>query len=324
MTIKYDGTGMAWLEPKHIDLRTLAQSVEAVGIAACTKKYALSLVEWQEAAKEMASLYRKGASMPTGDDIINAAVNNILSQYALSFPPYGTAAEVREVQKCLNATPPNLIEAQRIIFSAVMDPRIRAIQLVGRFMKLPPFDEFAYLIDAAALSFYRGNIPSAFMTLLPVIEGVLLRWQGFPGTRVKKPKFKETIRFIADSADRQPMPLLPLFFDSWVQTVKTIMKDHLYRDTGTGPSFDAFNRHLALHLLEDQKFCTNENVTRAFLLVDLLSELYICEKRIKDPRWKTKREEEDPHTKAYRDALMTQTFPNQPEKILTKTHNKCR
>lgn len=55
---------------------------------------------------------------------------------------------------------------------------------------------------------------------------------------------------------------------------------------------------------------------RAFLLLDLLSEIYICEKHIADPRWNTERSEEEPHERAYIMALMQQQNPGAPERIL--------
>jgi hypothetical protein len=247
-------------------------------------------------------------------------VNNTLANFALCFPPYGTSRELHAVDKMLCKAPPAVGEVQQLVFAAVMNPRMRALQSVGRFLKLKLFAEFAYLIDSAALSFYRGNLPSALMTIIPVVEGVLLRWQGYPSLLKTKPGFKKTLKFVQEAPRRQPLPLLPLFFDSWVDTAWRIMRDHLFRDSSSGPAVDHFNRHLALHLLEEQRFCTTENVTRAFLLLDVLSDIYICEKRIKDPRWETEHDEELLHLKAYVAALSSQKCPGQPEKSLSGLH----
>ena len=322
MAIQYDSNQMPWLEPKHINLREVANDFVLLGADATIKKHALSSTEWDEAVQEIASVYRKGAT--SHGDVKNATVNTALASQALCFPPYGTVAELQEVERLLNLSTPDIASIKKIVFSIVMHPRFRALQLVGRFMKVAPFDEFAYLIDAATLSLYRGNIPSAFMTIVPVIEGILLRWQGYPGTLTKKPSFNETLAFIHDSPNRQPMPLLPLFFDSWIVVAEKILKDHLYRNTVAGPSVDNFNRHLALHLLDDQAFGTQENVTRAFLLVDVLSEIFICENRIEDPRWNTTDKEESPHFEAYVATLISQASANSPERILSKTHSKCK
>lgn len=321
MPISYDANGIPWLEPKHIDLRDLAVDLDKLGVDAATQKHQLTSAEWREAASTMSTIWRQGAGR---QDIIHASVNSTLAAHALCSPPYGTVKNLEDIADLLNKTPPDIEGCQKLILAIVMQPAMRALQLVGRFMKLPVFEEFAYLIDAAALAFYRGNVPAAFMTILPVVEGVLLRWQGYPLTLANKPSFGQTVSFVRDTATRQPLPLLPLFFDSWAESAARIISDHLYRHTGSGPAVDYFNRHLALHLLEDQKFGTAENVTRAFLLLDVLSELYICEKRIRDPRWDTKSEEGDAHRKAYSIARISQGSQGQPEKVLRQFHPKCR
>ena len=324
MPISHDVNGTPFLEPRHTNLRQIAVDLGKMEPDAVGRKYSLTGPGWREATTEMAALYRQGAGLPGRRDLINAAVNNILADHALCFPPYARATELHTVSDLVNQVPPDIASAQKLIFSIVMDPGMRALQLVGHFMKLPPFDEFAYLIDAAALSFYRGNTPSAFMTIVPVAEGILLRWRGYPDTLAQKPSFRDTLKFIADTATRQPLPLLPLFFDSWVQAAATIIREHLYRSTRSGSAADHFNRHLALHLLEDRRFGTQANVAGAFLLIDILSELYVCEKRMRDPRWDTEHLETQPHTTAYTNALRAQATNGQPERILTQTHAKCQ
>jgi hypothetical protein len=85
-----------------------------------------------------------------------------------------------------------------------------------------------------------------------------------------------------------------------------------------------FSSALALHLLDDVTFGTKDNVLRLFVLIDLLFDLYTCEKKIKDPRFDTKNEEIDQHVKAYKAAIASQENPNQPEKILAATHARCK
>jgi hypothetical protein len=322
MPLIIDANDVPWLEPKHIDLRLLAADLDKLGLDVVAQKYQLTGEEWRLVANGLGALYQRGAVNLANTASLNAAVNRVLAPNALCFPQLGTAGELAKMDALLKAVPPDIAAAQKLIFEIVMDPRLRSLQLVGRFMKLPPFDEFAYLVDAAALSFYRGNIPSAFITIIPVVEGVLLRWQGYKGG-ANKPTFPMMIQFLKDTSVRQHLPSLPLFFDSWLETTVRIVDTHLYRHTKTGPAIDHFNRHLALHLLEDQKFATRENIMRAFLLVDLLSDLYICEKRILDPRFSTKLEEENPHTLAYRQALASQGEAGHPERILA-IHARCQ
>ena len=108
---------------------------------------------------------------------------------------------------------------------------------------------------------------------------------------------------------------MPTFFESYVKTADEIFKNHLYRNSTDGPAHGHFNRHLALHMLQNKNFYSHENVMRVFLLLDLLSEIYLCEKHIADPRWDTKGYEAQPHEQAYNMALMQQDS-EAPEGIL--------
>jgi hypothetical protein len=324
MAIQYDGNQNPWLEPRHVNLLELAGDIEERGLSGILQKFPLSSAEWAECAQELAVQYKKNASLTAHHDIIAASVNRALAGHALYFPPCGTAGELHEVNKLMSLPSPDMAAVQRIIFALVMNPRIRACQLAELFLKLAPFDEFAYLIDAATLSFYRGNFPAAFMTIIPVVEGLLLRWQGYPVPIGEKPSFATTLAFVRDLAARQPAPLLPLFYDSWIVAADTILRDHLSRHFENEPSRNHFNRHLAFPRLEDQHFETQQNVTRVFLLVDLLSEIFLCEKRINDPRRERDATAESPHCLAYVSALRSQACPDNPEKILLRTHPRCQ
>lgn len=321
MALHTDADGLVWLEPKHIDVKTIEDEVHTTSIDATTAKYGLTPAEWREVAEGVGQMYHNGATIQPA--LINAVVNLALAPHALSLPSYCTVSEAQDIDSLMFKAVPDVEGTKKIIASVVFDQRLRALQLRGRFMKVKPFDEFSYLIDAATLSYYRGNIPSAFMTLVPVIEGVLLRWQGYPAPGVIKPNFQDTKTFVANTATREPNPALALFFDSWVQAGVEIINTNLYKHTHRGPAIDYFNRHLALHLLDDVTFGTKDNVLRLFVLIDLLSDLYLCEKKTPDPRFATKDEEIAPHVKAYKAALASQGDPGQPEKILAATHTRC-
>jgi hypothetical protein len=322
MALVTDSTGLVWLEPKHIDMMTIEADVLATSIDATAAKYRLTAAEWREVAEGVGQMYHKGARIDSA--LLNAVVNLALTPHALSLPAYCTVKEAREIDALIFNASPDVEGIKKAISHIVFDPRMRAIQLMGRFMKVPLFAEFGYLIDAATLSYFRGNIPSAFMTLVPIIEGILLRWQGYPAPGMSKPSFQDTKDFVANTATREPHPALPIFFDSWAAAATEIINTNLYRHTADGPAVDYFNRHLALHLLADVTFGTRDNVLRLFVLIDLLSDLYICEKRSKDPRFSVKEEELDPHVKAYKSALASQADTGQPEKILAATHARCK
>lgn len=319
MKIKEEN-GVVTVEPSGVKITDLIARFDN-GESVDSIKTSLGIIDenhWNAVAEAIFKDWRSRANHPDGSDALVSEINKELSKYALVFPVYGTVAEAKRVQELLKESPPDVGEASKIIFAAIMQPRMRALQLVGRFMKIEPFSEFAYFIDSATIAYYRGNVAAAFLTIVPVIEGVILRWFGYPNTVAKKPDYEKTKKFIGRSIYRQPIPLMPNFLESYVFAANEILVNHLYKNSETGAAHEDFNRHLALHMLDNKNFYSHDNVMRAFLLLDLLSEIYICEKRISDPRWNTQRTEEAPHEKAYISAIFQQHLGESPERILFK------
>lgn len=312
--------GVKWIEPNHVKVDDLVRRLKNNEEPSVIRNE-LEITDsnhWNTVAKEIFSLWKAEASHPEGNDLLVAEINQKLTPYALSFPVYGTGGEAREIQTILSESDPDLSKVTKIVFAAVMQPRMRALQLVGRFNKISLFKEFAYFIDSATVAYYRGNVVAAFLCLIPTIEGILLRWQGYPENLSSKPNFEKTKKFIGKSIYRQPVPCMPAFFESYILAADEILKNHLYRNSTDGNAHEDFNRHLALHMLDQKKFYSHDNVMRAFLLLDLLSEIYIYEYHIHDPRWDTTKEEETPYEKAYIQALLGQQLPGAPEHILFK------
>lgn len=312
--------GVKWIEPNHVKLDDLLCRLKN-NEAPSDIKNALSITDdndWTSVARKLFDLWKAEEPHPDGNDLLLANINQKLAPYALSFPVYGTGGEAKEIQTILDDNSPDISKVTKIVFAAVMQPRMRALQLVGRFNKIPLFKEFAYFIDSATVAYYRGNVVAAFLCLIPIIEGILLRWQGYPGRLSEKPDFKKTKNFIGKTIYRQPVPYMPTFVESYIYAADEILKNHLYKKTTDGDAHEDFNRHLALHMLDQKKFYSHDNVMRAFLLLDLLSEIYICEHHIHDPRWNTTKEEESPYEKAYIQALLCQQLPGAPEHILFK------
>ncbi|MEA1062317.1 hypothetical protein [Erwinia sp. HR93] len=215
-------------------------------------------------------------------DIIE--LNDALANFALGLPSFATMADFRKLKRLAESMPAN--EAQTISFidSIIMDTRLRALQQQGRFEAFSAFKPLARYIEAAALAFYSGNVISAFLTLVPVIEGIILRWSGYQQGG-KKLSFADLRTFFARGHQRQPLPGNPLFYDVFSRVCAQIIDNHLFHPTGAGVSYAGFNRHLAAHMLSDGDFATRDNCVRLFLLLDLMSELYYYEMRCEDPRF---------------------------------------
>ncbi len=213
-------------------------------------------------------------------------LNVKLADFALTLPPFATMHDFRLVNN-LAIQMPNLdIEHTLIstIGDMIMSANYRSLQKKGRFEHFGPFKEFSRIIDAATICYYRENYISAFLTLVPVVEGVMLRWLNYEGIGTK-PEFEELRGFFQNSHKRQPYPGNPLFYDVYIKSCNKILTDHLYKPTERGASYSNFSRHLAAHLLNNSQFATKENCIRLFLLIDLMTQIYHYETRCVDPRF---------------------------------------
>ncbi|WPP87164.1 hypothetical protein [Acinetobacter pittii] len=211
-------------------------------------------------------------------------MNNNLVQYALSLPSTVTWADVSNIQKLISDMPANEHKIIDAFASIIMNPRMRALQKNGRFEHFPPFKSFVNIIESAVISYYRGNFIGSYLTLIPVIEGVMLRWLGYYGIG-KKPKFDDLKAFFRNFYQRQPCPGNALFYDVFSRACDKLLTEHLFKDSQDGDAYSHFNRHLAAHLLSDSQFATRENCVRLFLFLDLMSELYLYETYCSDPRF---------------------------------------
>lgn len=168
---------------------------------------------------------------------------------------------------------------------STLGPRVRAQQNVGRIRHFAAFKPFAHLIEAATLCYYRHNYPSAYLTLVPVIEGVLLRWSGYEGVGAK-PNFSFPKNFFRTGHLRQPCPANAQFHQIFSKACDKILNEHLFKMSHEGGAYSQFNRHQAAHLLRgDIEFATRNNCIRLFLLLDSMTDLFWYETGCEDPRW---------------------------------------
>jgi len=234
---------------------------------------------------------RKHVSATSNDQIIEIiGLNEKLGDFALLLPIFSTNGELKAISDLVDNLPSTEDEIIKIIGRATMHPRLRALQKKGRIEKFEYFKVFSKLVDAAILSYYRTNFISCYLTLLPVIEGVLIRWMGYTETSTK-PEFEDVRKFFKNSAQRQPCPYNVLFHNVYVKACDKILNKHFYKPTTNGNSWANFNRHVASHLLNDNHFGTKENCIRLFILLDTMTEIFVYESRINDPRFNIRQDE---------------------------------
>lgn len=234
---------------------------------------------------------KKDVSATTNDQILAIIdLNEKLGDYALLLPIFTTNGELIAISKFVDNLPASENEIIKIIGQATLHPRLRALQKKGRIEKFEYFKVFAKLIDAAILSYYRTNFICCYLTLLPIIEGLIIRWMGYSESDTK-PEFEDVRKFFKNSPQRQPCPYNVLFHNVYVKACDKILNNHFYKPTTSGSSWANFNRHVASHLLNDNQFGTKENCIRLFILLDAMTEIFLYESRINDPRFNIRNEE---------------------------------
>ena len=281
-------------------------------------EYGISSRYWDHIAPKVGRALRRITSTPEAE--LAAAVNRRLAPHALAVPHLVSRAELDKLGQLTQPKAFDLPVIEELFFSLVMRPETRAQLLCARYMKTDVAREFAYIIDSSYFAYARGNVVAAYLTILPCIEGILLRWQGYDDSGTRAPAIADAHSWVLALPKRNPLATIPVFTDSWVEACATIMKEHLYKDTRTGESFGDFNRHLALHSLEGRRYCTPSNLLRAFLLLDLLVELYLRERNVVDPLLHSREEDRKAHGAAYVAAAIEPLIPGRkvPESILWK------
>ncbi|MBO3272357.1 hypothetical protein [Hymenobacter defluvii] len=249
----------------------------------CSVMYSKALAA---AAKERDRYTRMPYAATTSEEELKRiiAVNEQLTQLALQIPETSTLRDIKYIEKLLRELPASEPVIVAYIGTYIMSPKMRAVQKHGRYSKLLPFQPFTKLLDAATLSYFRNNFISCFLTLAPIVEGVMLRWLGYAGGP-DKPEFDDLRKFFRQGHLRQPRPHNAQFHKLHSDAAHVILNRHLFRPSQTGTGHGHFNRHQAAHLLSDVEFATQANCIRLFVLLDIMTQIYVFESRQPDPRF---------------------------------------
>ncbi|MES2014184.1 MAG: hypothetical protein V4445_10555 [Pseudomonadota bacterium] len=275
------------------------------------KAYSLQL---QAARKQRKEDAKKPNVAATSNEEISEILelNEKLEAYAVCLPTLASKSDVRASLLLLPEMPQAESQLLLLIEDMTLEPRIRALQNTGRIRHFTVFKEFSRYVDAATLCYYRGNYASSYLTLVPVIEGIILRWSGYQGIG-EKPEFEEIRKFFRNSHVRQPCPGNPLFYDVFCKACDKIINNHLYQPSQRGIAYAEFNRHQASHFLRNTTFATRENCIRLFLLLDTMAEIYLYETYCPDPRWDLKDEDIHLEVTLYRELRIQTALGNTPE-----------
>ncbi len=259
-------------------------------------------------------------STTSRNDVVSILeLNELLANYALLIPVFSTMTDFKQVKTLASDLPLTEPQIIQLIGDLAMHPRLRVMQKKGRFEQFEYFKNFSKFIDAAVLSFYRANYISCYLTLVPVIEGVIIRWMGYKEHDLK-PEFEDIRKFFKNTHVRQPSPWNIEFHDIYVRVCNKIINDHFYRPSTKGQAHEDFNRHVASHLLNDNKFANKKNCVRLFILIDAMAEIYFYESRRRDdPRFSLRNDEMERDIISFTEAMLA-TSISSPEQVVLNLH----
>lgn len=304
-----------------------------IDIEAAKLEFSSNEDEWSRITEKAYSLWLQSARKMRDEDINKPHVsatsndkiqeilrlNESLCDFALCMPTISTASDVTLLKDILVEMPRTEKLLLRLIEHLTLSPNIRASQNIGRIKEFSAFKPFSQLVESATICYYRGNYASSYLTLVPVIEGVILRWSGYSG-HGDKLEFEAIRNFFKRSYRRQPCPGNPLFHEVFSKACDRIISDHLYKHSKSGTAYSEFNRHQAAHLLRDTDFATRENCIRLFLLLDTMSELYLYEKKCEDSRFYLERSQYEREMNLYKKLQLEHSNGTSAESILLATN----
>lgn len=132
----------------------------------------------------------------------------------------------------------------------------------------------------------------------------------------KKIGFEDIKKFFKNSYLRQPCPANILFHNVYVKVCDKIINEHFYRDTSDGQSYSNFNRHIGSHLLSEDEFATKENCIRLFILLDTMSEIYLYETKVNDPRFELGEEQISYERKIFEQVILDNVYETAEQVLL--------
>ncbi len=272
------------LKIKDMNFEKIYSEVRETSVGDVRKKYSLECGnQWEKVAKELFKIHLSFTPPLQGLQKKLPQFNNDIAELALLVPGYITRPELMKLQYLYKT---NEIEAlKESLTDIVMDPFVRAWHQNDKFCFLDVFEDFHEYIHSSLICYYQENYKAAYVSLLPIIEGVLSRWYAFYHGNTQW-NFEKAKKFISKSVNRQPLPFDPVFTEIYVNGLSVLISEHLFLDTNSkAKSFDFFNRHQALHMLDGEGFATKYNVSRLFLILDLMSIVYTNERKIIDEKY---------------------------------------
>lgn len=221
----------------------------------------------------------KGIKMNLWEEI--ELINNELQKEILVVP-FCYNINGKYIQQLIKAFNTNE-RLEKYVFNIVTSYYTRAYQMEYRYKHMDIFEPFLKLLECVNYDLFNGNITCAYLSLIPIIEAVLIRWKekikNITSNKIRAsiPEFIKEWKY-ENNVKIQNNEKLKKCFEYEIDYMKYTL-DLYYQDFDTykGHNFsDTFNRNLSLHKLEgissDEEIYRNLN--RLFLLIDVIADLY--------------------------------------------------
>lgn len=166
----------------------------------------------------------------------------------------------------------NLVNLYREkLYSLVASFQYRAEQRL-LYEQLPIFQRLIPLMDEVLENFFSEKYISSYLTLVPVVEGLLLRWAQ---------KKKEIKNFNFDVFIKEKIVELKHKYsgDLWIghnlDLLEHIITDFFFAHSNDNNIETMFNRNVVSHLLNDPDYINSQkNCLRLFTIIDLIAKCY--------------------------------------------------
>ena len=220
-------------------------------------------------------------------------IDEHLKETLLTIPPYPcvSGSKMQELLDCLENPDPARGGLEGEILRMIINPWQRAYQIEYRFKPSKIFNSFMKVIESATYDLMIGNYICSYLSLVPVVEAVLRGWADEKCNEIKSVnKYgdfsifvfgKNLVKYLKEkNGERQSNPKFRKWISNQIKYFDFMIKKVFYlrfEDSEKGVKRE-FNRNRTLHLLEnvDEPEVLRDNNTRIFLLLDIISELYLA------------------------------------------------
>lgn len=215
-------------------------------------------------------------------------INDFLRADYLCVPPYGSITG-EWISQAFQIQEPEKLKYH--VTKEVALPWQRAYQTTHLYHQLDIFKPFSYILDVATMTFLEGNLVCSYLSLLPVLEGVLIRWDRENGNNGED---KISTRLVDSIFSDMPNHFdLNIHLHNFLKIQSDFLHDVLRDDffhhgtkyINADPKRERFfNRNVTSHMFREPKYTESGlNAVNIFLLLDIIAELYVHSRKDKYP-----------------------------------------